>query len=153
MSRWSNGDVPCRVSVHLSSEFEGEEHPNFIETVMPEVCPTNDLVMKWGTGGIFLKYLLSKMVDLRGIVLAKCWQRGAAMESKRWCLVGLSGSCRWSYAGTCSFLRSDSSLDLFCLLLSSCVTPSKFGGEWFIPPYTGINLYIGSRYFEWREEK
>jgi hypothetical protein len=25
--RWSNGDVPCRASVHLSSEFEGEEHP------------------------------------------------------------------------------------------------------------------------------
>jgi hypothetical protein len=27
MHRWSSGDVPCRVSVHLSSEFEGEGHP------------------------------------------------------------------------------------------------------------------------------
>jgi hypothetical protein len=27
MRRWSNGDVPCRAWVHLSSEFEGEEHP------------------------------------------------------------------------------------------------------------------------------
>jgi len=27
MRRWSNGDVPCRASVHLSSEFEVEEHP------------------------------------------------------------------------------------------------------------------------------
>ena len=28
MSRWSNGDVSCRASVHLSSEFEGEELPS-----------------------------------------------------------------------------------------------------------------------------
>jgi hypothetical protein len=31
MSRWSNGDVPCRVSVHLSSEIEGEEVQRFVE--------------------------------------------------------------------------------------------------------------------------
>jgi hypothetical protein len=27
MCRWSIGNVPCRVSGHLRSEFQGEEHP------------------------------------------------------------------------------------------------------------------------------
>ena len=31
MSRWSNGDVPCRVVVHLSSEIEGERLRHFVE--------------------------------------------------------------------------------------------------------------------------
>ncbi len=48
----------------------------------------------------------------------------------------------WSYARPHSFLRSSSSLVLLCLLLPSGENPSKYGGEWLIPPYIGINPYI-----------
>jgi hypothetical protein len=33
MRRWSNGDVPCHASVHLSSEFEGEEHASYVVSI------------------------------------------------------------------------------------------------------------------------
>ena len=61
----------------------------------------------------------------------------------------LSGAlCCWchvSYSSPYPFFRSTSSLVPLCLLLPSGVNPSKYGGEWLIPPRT-INLCIGSRY-------
>jgi hypothetical protein len=48
----------------------------------------------------------------------------------------------WSFTRSHSFLPSSSSLVLLCLLLPSGENPSKYGGEWLIPPYIGINPYI-----------
>ncbi len=56
-----------------------------------------------------------------------------------------SNAAPWSYARSYSFLHSSSSLVLLCLLLPSGESPSKYGGEWLIPPYIGINLCIGSQ--------
>ena len=55
-------------------------------------------------------------------------------------------SAPWGHGGSYSFLRSSSSLVLLCLWIPSPVTRSKYGGEWLILPYTGINPCIGSRF-------
>jgi hypothetical protein len=45
-----------------------------------------------------------------------------------------SYSVLWDHVRPYSFLRSSSSLVLICLLLVSGENPSKYGGEWLIPP-------------------
>jgi hypothetical protein len=164
---------PRRASVHLSIEFEGRrgsprELCSSNKNRSSKIIGYEPCILEVPLSTSEIEYMDASEVDKEiPYLCAIIHHVGYAQTEPCWCYEPHSSSdpphgCRhtyqdsscpcsystpWRYVGSYSFLHSSSLLVLLCLILPSGVNPGKYGGEWLIPPYIGMNLYIGSRYF------